>query len=185
MGQITQYLRQFERTHRSKNAPCGLRSRDHHAGGGCSDCVGHGVEGDLLVHLLLAMNAPPGRQHHRQDIGGHQGQTKPTQRRFGRAQCVDCRVKRRLDVFEGSFQGPPLAIQLRHARGRRRLPWHIRQDIPQRLPVSIASLSVRRRRRHRCTWLLASTKRPRCSATCPVSRRGSSPSGLTISQGNP
>src|SRR4030095_5008172 len=31
--------------------------------------------------------------------------------------------------------GPALAIQFRHARGRRPLPRHIRQDIQQRLPV--------------------------------------------------
>src|SRR5918911_2799036 len=70
LGQINQYLSQFGRTHRGKNAPFGLWDRNHHAGVDRSDFVGHIVEGYLLVDLLLAMHAPQGCQHHRQDIVG-------------------------------------------------------------------------------------------------------------------
>src|SRR5215813_4594197 len=55
LGQINQYLSQFGRAHRGKNAPFGLRDRNHHAGIGRSDFVGHVVERDLLVDLLLAI----------------------------------------------------------------------------------------------------------------------------------
>ena len=135
-GEINQGCSQLGRAHGRKDAPLGLRNGNHHAFVGGCDIVGHIIERDFLIDFLLAMNTAQGSQGHCQHIVGHQGQTKSEQGRLGIAQGVDCRVKICLDVLEGGLKRPTLVVKVSDLSGWRRLTWHIRQDIEERLAIS-------------------------------------------------
>ena len=81
------------------------------------------------------MHAAQRGQHHRQYIGGHQGQTKAEEGRLRIASGVDCGMAVRLQVFERGFQRPAVAGECSHLWGRH-LARHIRQAVENRRPVS-------------------------------------------------
>jgi len=134
-SQFNQDSGPVRRPHGIEHVPLALGDRDHHAVIRHRNLVRDIGERDLFIHGLLAMNAAQCRQHHCQDLGGHQGQTQAEQRSLRLAQRSDFRMAIGLQVLKSRLQCPAFAVEGGHPFGRY-LPREVRQAGEERRPVS-------------------------------------------------
>jgi hypothetical protein len=118
-----------------QHVPLGRGARDHPAVGRRGDVVRDRVSSPLFLHQLFARHAAPHGPHHRQSMGGPQGETKAAEGRLRRTSGVEGgRAGRRQGLARGG-QRPACAGEGRPLWGRL---WarHMRHDVEKRRPGS-------------------------------------------------